>query len=186
MPLPVSTTAAGLTLAVFLSSPAAVPDVAQYFLPPESLHRDVRGVTNSHTGNVARVLPTGLRWGTISGMIARSVSSANQDGEFVGLAAAQLAYGVAAAIDAPGAPVPAVSDNEMGGLVLYWKGFAREIQIEIDADSSHFVRIKGASGRVEFSHEGFGDIPTEEINRSLREWADERARRLPVNTSSHS
>src|SRR5689334_3898628 len=84
-----------------------------------------------------KVLPPSARWGMMAAMVASALWGAREEGSPVGLAASQLAYGVAAGIDVPGAPVPAITDNELGGVVFFWKGAHREIQIEIDADSSY-------------------------------------------------
>lgn len=78
--------------------------------------------------------------------------------------------------------MPTVTDNEMGGLVFYWKGRQREIQIEVDSDGTHFVRVMGSDGSISFSHEGAGDVPLREVNDALKAWATERMMRSHVTT----
>ncbi|MFG6446467.1 hypothetical protein ACFXQA_14500 [Microbacterium sp. P07] len=107
-------------------------------------------------------------------MVARALAAARDDGSPIALSACRLGYGVAASLNAPGAPAPTITDNELGGIVFYWKGMHREIQIEIDADSTYFIRVRGAEGTVEFAREGFGSVPMDEINASLQSWAAER------------
>ncbi|MFI8593710.1 hypothetical protein ACIGCK_04680 [Microbacterium sp. NPDC078428] len=119
------------------------------------------------------LLPPAERWGIISGMVRAALGEARDEGNAVGVVASQQAYGVAAALNAPGAPMPAITDNEVGGVVFYWKGAKREIEIELDPDSSYFVRIKN-EGETTFSREGFGAVPMEAVNVALRDWANER------------
>ncbi|MEX8058561.1 hypothetical protein [Microbacterium sp. 16-032] len=112
-------------------------------------------------------------------MVMGAVSDARAEGNPIGIAASQKAYGIAAALQAPGAPVPAIVDNELGGIAFFWKGVSREIQIEIDADNSYFVRIKQGN-TVKFTEEGFGNVPIDPVNTALREWAAERRASLAV------
>lgn len=134
---------------------------------PGTVNPRVSGVKNS--------------WAKIARMINSAVRDARDEGNPVSNAAAEIAFGVAASIHFPARLSPSIVDNELGGIVFYWKGVHREIQIEIDSDTSHFVRIKGGNGEVSFLTEGFGAIPTAEINRSLQEWSAEQqaATRFP-------
>lgn len=151
-------------------------------LPPRAGGSDESGIylstrMSSISPETARyTLSPAARWGRMSAMVAGAIREARGDGNPVGIAASQLAYGVAAALNAPGAPAPAIADNELGGVVFFWKGINREIQIEIDADTSHFVQIKGIGGNVTFSEEGFGPLPIDQVNAALRAWAEERSR----------
>lgn len=117
---------------------------------------------------------TTTSWAKLARMISSAVRDARDEGNPVANAAADIAFGVAASLSVPGRLSPSIVDNELGGVVFYWKGVRREIQIEIDADTSHFVRIKGGTGEVTFLTEGFGAIPIDEINRSLQEWSAEQ------------
>tara|TARA_B100000378_G_scaffold145163_2_gene117270 strand:+ start:1014 stop:1367 length:354 start_codon:yes stop_codon:yes gene_type:complete len=110
-------------------------------------------------------------------MVVSALGDARDEGNPVARTASQMAYGVAATLVAPDMLRPTVTDNELGGVVFFWKGARREIQIELDSDTSWFVRIK-RDGDVTFTDEGFGSVPMNEVNSALREWATERRGRL--------
>ncbi|MDR2294671.1 MAG: hypothetical protein LBE05_05655 [Microbacterium sp.] len=104
------------------------------------------------------------------------VATAIRDADVpVGITARKLAMGAAVTLQIPRVLPPTVVDNELGGLVMYWRGKLREIQIEIDPDGSHFVRVRDSAGNVTFEDEGFGDVPTREVSAALAAWAAERA-----------
>lgn len=164
-----STAAATLTVVAMLSSApvATVPRVE-----PTVNHRIE---ANAAAGTAdPRTRTTSTAWNKIARMITTALKGAREEGNPVASSAANIAFNAAASLAIPGRLSPSIVDNELGGIVFYWKGVHREIQIEIDADTSHFVRIKGGTGEVTFLTEGFGPIPIEEINRSLQEWSAEQ------------
>lgn len=132
--------------------------------------------------NSTSAFASGTRtWSELSASIRSASSNAAGEGTPVSLVAEQLAFQVAASLEIAGNLHPTVSDNEEGGLVFYWKGLAREIQIELDKDGSHFVRIRGGNGEIQFENEGRGPVDTDRVNRAVREWAESRVHQLAGN-----
>lgn len=157
-----------------IAIPLLVSAVMPIALPANRLDATEVRIQASHGND--RMTPTSRPGvsGTLTGMTS-SVAGAIAEADVpVGFAARTLALGAAAMLQVPRTLPPTVIDNELGGIVMYWRGKLREIQIEIDADGSHFVRVRDAAGATTFENEGFGEVPTREVSAALAEWAAER------------
>lgn len=162
------------SVAALIAAPATV---AQEMVLPWQNHSAVK-LTEAQWGgfNSSTAITTATQtWSELSAAIHATVTDSTEEGQSVSFAARQLALQVAASLEIVGNLSPTITDNEEGGIVFYWKGMAREIQIEIDRDGSHFTRIRGADGQISFENEGRGPVDTDRVNRMILDWSQSRA-----------
>jgi len=169
-----------MTVAVGALSIAAptVPVLVRSVEPTISEYRP--SITRQGSGSGSFV----TSWTNMVHSIRQAGIVASCDGHPIAPVASQMAHAFAAQIDVPGAPRPAISDNEEGGMVFYWVAGRREIQVEIDGDSSYFVRVISSAGAIAFVEEGLGSPPADPVRAALVEWRDALGRGpiRPVNT----
>ncbi len=133
----------------------------------------IDGGTFGFQPSVSAVSPTSA-WIQMTSAIRQVSEDASSNGTTVSEAARLQALTLAASLEVFARLSPVIVDNEEGGIVFYWKGKSREIQVELGADGTNFTRIRGREGEIEFEQESVSQVEVSQINLALNAWSKEQ------------